>query len=212
MPRSNEVPGQQPQEPRLEITEKLSPEEETMLKVFTEWGGLEGDLKVASHDRKEFSEEEADELTRQWYGFGRSHEGRTQEEYEALKKEVVGLLTLDFRRYVKDADYREFMEKNNPLFEKILADEKKWGEERLIHDIHATREKLGISEDQFKKILGLCDPEVQKSFKEQAMINKLLGGAFKKLTPEARTKLDNAIHKRMQRGLEERDKEKNKQL
>ncbi len=204
MPKSKENPEQQPQEPLLETTKKLSPEEEAMIKVFTEWSGIEDDLKAAPADQKELSKEEDTRLAHKWY-FDSSRAGHTPEEYKALKQETSNALALDFKRYVKDADYKDLMELHNPLFAKILEDERHSADYAFIMKMYETRGKLGISDDQFKKVLELCDPDVQKSFNDSVFVDKLLRGAFKKLTPEASTRLDNAINRKMRRGIEQRE-------
>lgn len=198
--KSKEIPGPSP-EPK----EPLSPEEEAMLRAFTEFAGIEKDLGAAPGDRKELDDEANAALARQWY-FDTSHAGHTREEYEALKQETSKSLTLDFQRYATDADYRDLMQRRNPFLERILDDEWQSSRQSFLEDIQEAKAKLGISDEQFRKILALCEPEVRKRFAENAQVSALLTSTFKKLGPETNTKIDNAVNRKMQSEIEKRER------
>ncbi|SRR6266478_3069138 len=111
--------------------------------------------------KQEFTPEEEAEITAKWY-FDTSFEGRTGAEFKALRDEVRKATTLDFVRRRKDRDYDSLIYEN-PYVVEFMKDMTVFD----LESIYEHRKDLGLSEDQFRKLLTIFDSSVQDAFSQR---------------------------------------------
>lgn len=132
--------------------------------------------------KQEFTPEQEDEITRKWYGHT-SFEGRTKAEFDALREEVRKATTVDFNRRRSDRDYRRLLHENplvnDFLTHRTLSD---------LADIYEAKDAIGLSEEQFEKLLATFGPEIQEEFHKEHTRDEAWGEAireaYKEFTPE----------------------------
>jgi hypothetical protein len=116
--------------------------------------------QVNKDDEVHATEEER-EITRKWYN-DTSFEGRTKAEFDALREEVRRATSLDFNKLRADRDYSRLIYEN-PLFAQLLTDTALIDVEMIYEE----RDKIGLSEEQFQRLLVIFGPEVQNAFRKQ---------------------------------------------
>src|SRR5437879_5185908 len=110
---------------------------------------------------QEFTSQEKAEITRKWYD-DTSHAGRTGAEFKALREELRKATTLDFVRLRDDRDY-ETLSHENPYVQTFEND-------LTVLDlqmIHGHREEIGLSDEQFEKLLAIFEPDIQIEFRKK---------------------------------------------
>jgi hypothetical protein len=108
-------------------------------------------------NNRKFTPDQEDEITRKWYN-DTSFEGRSGAEFKALREELRKTHVLDFRRYRGDRDYENLIDEN-PHVQQFRADMTKYD----LLAIHDSRKEIGLSDEQFKKLLSIFDEDIQKS-------------------------------------------------
>jgi hypothetical protein len=122
---------------------------------------------------QKFTPQEKTEITRKWYD-DTSHAGRTGAEFKAIREEVRKATILDFVRLHDDRDY-ETLTYENPYVQRFTND-------LTVLDlqmIHGHREEIGLSDEQFKKLLAIFEPDVQREFRKKVANLQALKGIYK---------------------------------
>jgi hypothetical protein len=119
-----------------------------------------------------FSPQEELEITKKWYA-DTSFEGRTKADFEALRSEVRHSTTLDFARRLRDRDYRRLIFEN-PYVNDFLT-ESTVTDLLLLYDKKAD---FGLSEEQFRKLVGALGPEILQKWDEETESEKALTKAM----------------------------------
>lgn len=140
--------------------------------------GRSPEMPPADHRQDELDPDEEREITRKWYNDA-SFEGRTSNEFQALREELRKAETFDFLRYREDDDYRRLIHENRLLQDFI-------DEETLItlSSIYEHRDEIGLSEDQFEKLLRIFGDEVREKFHEEIETGEILKEMYRQFTPE----------------------------
>ncbi|MCL4538744.1 MAG: hypothetical protein M1378_03975 [Bacteroidetes bacterium] len=118
------------------------------------------------------------EIAQKWYNDA-SFEGRTSNEFKALREELRKANTLDFTKYHNDGDYRRLIHEN-PLLQEFV------GEETCITlwSIYGHRDEIGLSDAQFEKLLGILGEEVRNKFHEESEAGKTIKEMYRQFTPD----------------------------
>jgi len=124
-------------------------------------------------DKQKFTSQERAEITRKWYD-DTSHAGRAGAEFKALREEVRKATILDFVRLRNDRDY-ETLSYENPYVQRFTND-------LTVLDlqmIHGHREEIGLSDEQFEKLLAIFELDVQREFRKKVANLQALTGIYK---------------------------------
>jgi len=108
------------------------------------------------NDKPKFTREQRNEIGRKWYD-DTSFEGRTGAEFKALREEVQKATVLDFARYRDDRDYERLVHEN-PHAREFMDDTTKYD----LVKIYDCRKEIGLSDEQFDKLLSVFDEGIQK--------------------------------------------------
>jgi hypothetical protein len=140
------------------------------------------EIPPLNRDKPEFTPKEEAEITREWY-FDTSFEGRTKAEFDALRQEVQKSTSLDLSRLRSDQDYSRLIYEN-PLVSDFLA-------KSTIADlwiIYEDRNVLGLSEEQFRKLVEVLGSDIQRKWNRELATHKVLKetirAANEQFTPE----------------------------
>ncbi len=132
--------------------------------------------------KPKFSPEEEAEIIRKWY-FDTSHTGRTGAEFKALREEVRKATALDFIKLRDDLDYKS-LSNENPYVQEFMNGMTVFDLER----IYEHRRDIGLSEEQFEKLLGIFGQYVQDAFRKSLADGEAMRHVYKeadKLFPAA---------------------------
>jgi hypothetical protein len=129
-------------------------------------------------EQAQFTPEEERQITSAWYG-DTSFEGRSSAEFKALRKELRKATILDFTKFQNDEDYARLIYENH-LVDEFLTEETL----RSLQLIYDERQSIGLSEEQFQKVLRIFDSGVQKKFREEIAEGGLIKGFYKQFSPE----------------------------
>src|SRR5260370_11082678 len=110
-------------------------------------------------EKRKITPEEA-EIIRKWY-FDTSHAGRTGAEFKLLREEVRNATVLDFIKLRDDLDYKS-LSNENPYVQEFMNDMTIFDLERIFEH----RKDIGLSEEQFEKLLGIFGQYVQDAFRK----------------------------------------------
>jgi hypothetical protein len=125
-----------------------------------------------SGDKQKFTARERNEITRRWYD-DTSHAARTGAEFKALREEVRKATVLDFVKLRNDRDY-ESLSNENPYVQEFMND-------LTVLDlqvIHGHRDEIGLSDEQFEKLLAIFEPDVQSEFRRKTANLHALKGIY----------------------------------
>ena len=86
-----------------------------------------------------------------------SWEGRSVEDFQKLKQELIHATSLDFTRYYSDSDYRRLIF-DNPNVRRFLTEEAAYD----VLRIYDRADLMGISPVQMDKIIDTFVPEVRQ--------------------------------------------------
>jgi hypothetical protein len=132
----------------------------------------------ADNSKQEFGPGEELKTTQKWYK-DTSFEGRTKAEFSALREEIRASATLDFVKLQKDRDYSRLIHEN-PLVNEFLT-------EQTLNDlimIYEDRAALGISDEQFQKLLAIFGTDIVTKFREEIETDDIIKQVYKGFTPE----------------------------
>jgi len=127
-----------------------------------------------SSGNRRFTPEREAEITRKWY-FDTSHEGRTGAEFAALREEVRKATVLDFEKLRDDLDYKN-LTNENPYMQEFTNDITVFDLER----IYEHRNGIGLSDEQFEKLLGIFDKEVRDAFRKSIADGEVVSDIHRK--------------------------------
>lgn len=136
------------------------------------------EIPPANSPKREFTPEEENEITGKWYADA-SFEGRTKAEFDAFRSEVRKATTLDFIKRRDDRDYSRLIYEN-PHVEGFLA-------EMTVTDlvmIYENKEVIGLSKEQFQRLLATFGEDVQEKFREGIAMGRLMKDLYGQFTSE----------------------------
>ena len=120
-----------------------------------------------------FTPQERNEIARKWYD-DTSHAGRTGAEFKALREEVRKASVLDFVKLRNDRDY-ETLSHENPYVQEFMND-------LTVLDlqvIHGHRKEIGLSDEQFEKLVAIFEPGIQSEFRKKTANLQTLKGVYR---------------------------------
>lgn len=128
--------------------------------------------------KEDLGVDEEREITRKWYKDA-SFEKRTSSEFKALREELRKARVLDFEKYRNDNDYRRLIHENQFLQDFVEN-------ETLItlSTIHDRMEEIGLSEEQFRKLVSPFGKTLHKRLLEQIGAGKMVEELFRGFTPK----------------------------
>jgi hypothetical protein len=124
-------------------------------------------------DKQKITPDEA-EVVRKWY-FDTSHAGRTSAEFKALREEVRKATVLDFIKLRDDLDYKS-LSHENLYVQEFMNDVTVFDLER----IHEHRKDIGLSDQQFEKLLAIFEQDVQDAFHKSIADGEAVADLYKK--------------------------------
>lgn len=135
-------------------------------------------LSQANNANENLDPDENRETIRKWYSDA-SFEGRTSSEFKVLREHVRKAKTLDFVKYQNDDDYRRLIHEN-PLLQEFVDEETCI----TLWAIYDRRQEIGLSEEQFGKLLLIFGDQVRQKFRQQIETGEVVHEAFRQFTPE----------------------------
>jgi hypothetical protein len=151
--------------------------------------------------QQEFSQEEEREITQKWYNHA-SFEGRTKLEFSALREKVRKSTTLDFVLLKKDQDYSRLIYEN-PFVADFLTDQTLTD----LNVIYEDRADLGISDEQFEKLLTVFGKDVVTKFHEEITTGRIIKKAYRQFTPEELARHSNETFATMKKEIDLQEKD-----
>jgi len=129
------------------------------------------------NDKLKFTPEQRNEIARKWYN-DTSFEGRTGAEFEALREEVQKATVLDFARYRDDRDYERLVDEN-PHVREFMDETTKYD----LVKIYDCRKEIGLSDEQYDKLLSVFDEHMQKSVRAFIADGRAAKALYKLFSP-----------------------------